>query len=125
MGIFKTHLQTFVILLISSLTVGAAEVDISKLPPVAAQKPDFVRDIYPIFKEHCVSCHGPEKQKGKYRIDTKEGAFKAGENGASIIPGHSEKSPLIHMVAGLIDEGLMPPPKAEPVWPAGPTTPRL
>ena len=64
MGIFKTHLQTFVILLISSLTVGAAEVDISKLPPVAAQKPDFVRDIYPIFKEHCVSCHGPEKPKG-------------------------------------------------------------
>ncbi len=25
----------------------AADVDLSKLPPVAEQKPDFVRDIYP------------------------------------------------------------------------------
>ncbi len=22
-----------------------------------------------LFKEHCVSCHGPEKQKGKFRVD--------------------------------------------------------
>ena len=24
---------------------------------------DFVRDVQPIFAEHCVSCHGPDKQK--------------------------------------------------------------
>uniref|UniRef100_UPI0037C69B7C DUF1587 domain-containing protein n=1 Tax=Prosthecobacter sp. TaxID=1965333 RepID=UPI0037C69B7C len=23
----------------------------------------------PLFKEHCVSCHGAEKQKGKFRVD--------------------------------------------------------
>ena len=22
-----------------------------------------------LFKEHCVSCHGPEKQKGLFRVD--------------------------------------------------------
>lgn len=103
--------------LLRGLTTGgiAAEVDISKLPPAATGKIDFARDIYPMFKEHCIKCHGPEKQKGKYRMDTKEGAFKPGENGANIVPGKSDKSPVIHMVAGLIDEMLMPPPKAEPL----------
>ncbi|MDB6040074.1 MAG: Protein of unknown function (DUF1553)/Protein of unknown function (DUF1549)/Planctomycete [Verrucomicrobiales bacterium] len=121
----------------SVLPLPSAEIDISKLPPVSAAAPDFARDIYPIFKENCISCHGPEKQKGKYRIDTREGAFKAGSEGSNIIPGHSEKSPLIHMVAGLIEDGLMPPPKADPltkeqigqlrawidagaIWPEGP-----
>jgi len=22
-----------------------------------------------LFKKHCVSCHGPEKQEGKFRVD--------------------------------------------------------
>ncbi len=91
-----------------------AEVDTKKLPLPVSRKIDFAKDVYPILKENCIKCHGPEKQKGKYRIDTKEGAFKKGDNGAFILPGNSEKSPLIHMVAGLIEEGLMPPPSDKP-----------
>jgi mono/diheme cytochrome c family protein len=130
-------IRGFTIAVTSTLLSSAAEVDVSKIPPAATQKIDFARDVYPIFKEHCISCHGPDKQKGKYRLDTRDGAFKPGENGAAIIPSHAEKSPLIHMVAGLVEEGLMPPPKAEPltreeigllrawidqgaVWPDGP-----
>ena len=97
-------------LLALASAVPAAEVDVKKLPLPAPRKVDFEKEIYPLFKESCFSCHGPEKQKGKYRLDTKEGAFKKGDDGPHIIPGNSEKSPLIHMVAGLIDEGLMPPP---------------
>ncbi len=93
---------------------AADKVDTSKLPLPAARKVDFEKEIYPIFVDKCVSCHGPQKQKGKYRIDTKEFALKAGKDGALIIPGSSEKSPLVHMVAGLIDEGLMPPPSDKP-----------
>ncbi len=36
-------------------------------------KPDhagFSNIVQPFLKEHCVSCHGPEKQKGKLRLDT-------------------------------------------------------
>ena len=29
----------------------------------------------PFFKQYCVKCHGPEKQKGKLRLDTLEPAF--------------------------------------------------
>ena len=91
-----------------------AAVDTSKLPLPVARKVDFTKDVYPIFKEGCLKCHGPEKQKGKYRMDTREGAFKKGDAGPFIVAGNSEKSPIIHMVAGLIEEGLMPPPSDKP-----------
>lgn len=96
------------------LPLMAAGVDVKKLPLPVPRKVDFAKEVYPIFKEACVKCHGPEKQKGKYRIDTKEGAFKNGDSGPFIVAGSSEKSPFIHMVAGLIDEGLMPPPSDKP-----------
>lgn len=96
-----------------ALWVGAAfaaTLDLGKLPLPVPRKVDFEKDVYPIFTEKCISCHGPKKQKGRYRIDTKEGAFKQGDGGSFIVPGNSEKSPLIHIVAGLIEDGLMPPP---------------
>ena len=96
------------------LTIASAEdVDLTKLPPAANVPVDFSREIYPIFKESCVQCHGPDKHKGNYRLDTKEGAFKPGKDGPNIIPGNSAKSPLIQMVAGLVEDGLMPPPDAK------------
>jgi len=97
-----------------ALNTFAAGVDISKLPLPIPRKVDFAKEIYPIFADKCISCHGPQKQKGKYRMDTKEFALKPGKEGPYIIPGSSEKSPLIHMVAGLIEEGLMPPPSDKP-----------
>jgi mono/diheme cytochrome c family protein len=41
------------------------------LIPLAAQAADSVmhEKHRALFKEHCISCHGPEKQKGKFRVD--------------------------------------------------------
>ncbi len=73
MDILRNRFHAFVSLLISSLAIAAAEVDLSKLPPASSRKPDFIQDIYPIFTEHCICCHGPEKQKGKNAPDRYEG----------------------------------------------------
>jgi len=89
-------------------------VDVSKLPLPVARPVEFVQEIYPIFKESCIACHGPEKQKGKYRMDTKAAAFKDTDYGPTIVAGKSEHSSLIHMVAGLVEEMLMPPPSDKP-----------
>ena len=35
----------------------------------AAEPVSFPADIRPYLEEHCVRCHGPEKQKGKFRVD--------------------------------------------------------
>ena len=97
------------------LAADKARIDVSKIPLPVPRKVDFTRDVYPIFKESCFSCHGPEKQKGKYRMDTREGAFKVTDDyGPSIKAGKSEESAIIHMVCGLIDEMLMPPPSDKP-----------
>jgi hypothetical protein len=53
-----THI--FTALLLAQLTAHAAESE----PRVAMQEKHRA-----LFKEHCISCHGPEKQKGKFRVD--------------------------------------------------------
>lgn len=95
--------------LLPGLTLAAADVDVSRLPPAAGHTVDFARDIQPIFTANCLKCHGPEKQKGGFRVDVKEVALRGGDNYAPAIrPGKSAESPLIHFVAGLVDDMLMP-----------------
>jgi len=92
-----------------SLPLAAApSVDSSKLPPAARRPVDFANDIRPIFRANCHSCHGPDKQKSGLRLDVKAAALDGGEHGRDIIPGHSAASPLIHFVAGLVEDMQMP-----------------
>src|SRR3989442_1626333 len=64
----------------------------------AAEKVDFVKDIQPILQQTCVKCHGPEKQKGKLRLDSKEATFKGGKDGLVITPGDADKSELYRRI---------------------------
>ena len=95
--------------LLPGVLFAAADVDVSKLPPAASRAVDFARDIQPIFTATCLKCHGPEKQKGGFRVDVKAVALRGGDNYAPAIrPGKSAESPLIHFVAGLVDDMVMP-----------------
>src|SRR5436189_5550430 len=51
----------------------------SKLPVAATEKVDFERQVWPILDNRCIRCHGPERPKSKFRIDSKENALKGGE----------------------------------------------
>jgi hypothetical protein len=75
---------------------------------------DFAGDIAPIFREHCLACHGSDKQKSDYRLDVREIALGGGESGElAIVPGKSGASPLIRFVTGEDAEMLMPPKKSD------------
>jgi hypothetical protein len=74
-------------------------------PPVQV---DFVRDVQPILRTHCWACHGPEKQKGKLRLDSKELAFKGGLSGKVIVPGDAKKSLLYERVVTDNEDERMP-----------------
>jgi uncharacterized membrane protein len=87
----------------------AVEIDESKLPPPAAEKIDFVRDISPILQNHCLKCHSDEKPRSHFHLTSREAALRGGERGVDIIPGQSAKSPLIKYVARLDEEIVMPP----------------
>lgn len=93
----------------------AAEVDGSKLPPAAVREVDFVADIQALLEKHCLKCHGPEKQKGGWRVDVRDVALKGGDNFApNVLPGRSAESPLIHFVGGL-DPDMKMPAKGDPL----------
>ncbi len=92
------------------LTVAAASLDLSKLPPASTKKDlTFEKDIKPVFEKSCTKCHGSEKQKGKLRLDSLAAVKKGGENGEIIVEGKSEKSSLVHAIAALDPDMTMPP----------------
>jgi hypothetical protein len=78
------------------------------LPPVALVQIDFRRDIEPLLREKCQSCHGPQQQLSGLRLDTRIAALAGGNRGVAIKPGNSQESRLIHLVAGLNGELRMP-----------------
>jgi mono/diheme cytochrome c family protein len=67
-------------------------------PGLAEDKIEFSAKIRPIFQQSCIKCHGPEKQKGKLRLDSKSAAFKGSENGPVIKPGKADESELYKRV---------------------------
>jgi mono/diheme cytochrome c family protein len=93
-----------------------AQVDSAKLPPATA-KYDFDKDIRPLLEQTCVECHGSEKQKGGFRLDTREMLLKGGENGDAVKLGKSADSALIHHVARIDEDTAMPPKKERALTP--------
>jgi mono/diheme cytochrome c family protein len=89
------------------------QVDTSKLPPASDKKDvTYAADIQPLFEKSCVKCHGPEKPKGRLRLDSLQGVLKGGEDGKVVKPGDSAGSMLIHNVAHIGDpDDYMPPPR--------------
>lgn len=68
----------------------------------------FESKVRPILQEHCVSCHGPEKQKSALRLDTGEGLHAGGSRGPVVVPGAPEASLLYQVVAGIGDLEMPP-----------------
>ncbi|MEX2288306.1 MAG: DUF1553 domain-containing protein [Planctomycetaceae bacterium] len=61
---------------------------------------DFVRDVAPIFAEHCTTCHGSDAQQGGLRLDARKSVFGGGLTGPAVIAGSADKSLLLHRIRG-------------------------
>jgi mono/diheme cytochrome c family protein len=79
-----------------------------QLPPPAARTVDFVKDIQPILQVSCAQCHGRGKDKGGFKIDTREDFLRGGDSGPAARSGDSAGSLVIEMVSGLDPDNLMP-----------------
>ena len=84
-------------------------VDVSKLPAAVARPINFANDIQPILEHACLKCHNANVSMSGLRLDDREHALKGGDLGADIVPGHSERSRLIHFAGRLVSELEMPP----------------
>lgn len=69
----------------------------------------FQKEIAPILMNKCQGCHGPEKSKGAFRLDTFERLNKAGEsNAAPLVAGKSKASHLYQLITTADDDDRMP-----------------
>src|SRR5262245_58048798 len=71
-------------------------------------KIDFARDVQPLFKAHCIECHGPDEQKNGFRLDRRRDAMRGG-TGTVIGPGSSASSRLYLRLVGSNYGQQMPP----------------
>ncbi|HZE98466.1 MAG TPA: PSD1 and planctomycete cytochrome C domain-containing protein [Planctomycetota bacterium] len=81
----------------------------------AAQEPaveHFEKKVRPVLHASCVPCHGPEKQKGGLRLDSRAGLQKGGDSGAVVVAGDPDKSLLMKAVRQTDPDLVMPPKKA-------------
>jgi hypothetical protein len=94
----------------------------------------FTREIAPVLASACADCHGPKKQRGGLRLDSRDALLKGGGRGPAVVPGEPDKSILIKALRHADDDLQMPPKKQLPaavvdafaawvrdgaVWPVG------
>lgn len=69
--------------------------------PGSAPAVDFVRDIKPIFVEHCYECHGPGEERGGLSLAQHALALAGGDSGPALVPGSAGTSLLVARVTGV------------------------
>lgn len=83
---------------------------VSKPIPNVQQAVAYNDIVQPILEARCYNCHGPNKQKGKLRLDEQAFIEKGGEDGKVIIAGSAGESELIKRILLPKDnEDHMPP----------------
>ncbi|HZP00195.1 MAG TPA: PSD1 and planctomycete cytochrome C domain-containing protein [Terriglobia bacterium] len=106
MGAIGTLLSAGLVLLAAGQEPKARASDAPQQASVKAI--EFDRDLAPIFREHCVACHGSQKSQARLRLDSEEGVLEGGVSGRAIIPGNSQESLLVKRIIGSVDAPRMP-----------------
>jgi mono/diheme cytochrome c family protein len=87
------------------------------LPPPAPRLVQFKQDVQPVLETRCMHCHGRGRDKGGLQMDNRELLLRGGDSGPAIIPGKSDESLLIQLVASTDPVTVMPR-KGKPLTPA-------
>lgn len=95
---------------------GNDSVSNAAIKPVADVQEAFVYNdiVKPILQTKCYSCHGPNKQKGKLRMDDEQLLMKGGKDGKVIEPGSADQSEMIKRLLLPVDNEDHMPPKEKP-----------
>jgi mono/diheme cytochrome c family protein len=58
----------------------------------------FETNIRPLLLEHCIKCHGDQKQEGGLRLDSREAFLTGGDTGPALVVGDAAKSLLVDAI---------------------------
>ncbi|MEX2382530.1 MAG: PSD1 and planctomycete cytochrome C domain-containing protein [Opitutales bacterium] len=78
------------------------------IPPPAGKEIHFIADIKPILEASCIECHGDGRTRGDFSINTRENLLRGSDYGPVVVPGKSEESYLIELVAAIDPDNFMP-----------------
>lgn len=74
----------------------------------------FDRNVLPILEQHCVRCHGAERQRSDLRLDSLEGVLAGSFWGLVVVPGQPDESLLVDAVRDPFSMGIHLPPVRVP-----------
>ncbi len=100
----KPKARTFLAAIVAMGQIALAE----SAPGLSADQ-HFLLRVQPLLDSRCVSCHGPDKQKGSLRLDSREALLKGGDIGPSVLPGKPAESLLLQAVLHAKTDLEMPP----------------
>ena len=84
---------------------------------LSAAPVDFAREVEPLLIKRCSECHGPDKQKGDLRLDSRSAALKPAKSGkAAVVPGKADASGMLARIVSHDPDEVMPP-KGGPLSP--------
>src|ERR1051326_5229363 len=88
-----------------SLPVVCSLAALRLLSAQTTSKVDFARDVQPILRQNCVTCHSGSQPASGMRLDRKSAVI----NRRGAVPGSAENSFLFHRISGN-DYGMQMPP---------------
>ena len=100
-----------VVLIALTLCCATAGDSFGEEPPTPSALEFFEKKVRPLLVDHCFECHNDKKQRGGFRLDTREFLLKGTDNGPGLIPGRPDDSRLMHAVR--YEDDLKMPPKAK------------
>lgn len=69
----------------------------------------FEQQVRPLLTDHCVSCHGPEKQENGLRLDARAAFLRGGDSGPLLASDNTPEGRFIEAVRSESDDLQMPP----------------
>jgi WD40 repeat protein len=89
--------------LLPALLIGAGSLADS------SSSPSFTADVAPLLQEHCVVCHGPDKSKGRFRLDSYASLLKPGSSKLpTVVPSRPEASHFYQLIVETNADDRMP-----------------
>jgi|RhiMethySRZTD1v2_1073278.scaffolds.fasta_scaffold12100_4 ankyrin repeat protein/mono/diheme cytochrome c family protein len=95
-------------LLLTFAGLGSATIAQTQEPPKDATS-QFVRDVVPVLRDKCISCHGPKIRQAGLRLDTRIEILRGGKSGPAILENDEAKSLLVRRISGS-EAGMQMPP---------------
>ena len=88
-----------------ALSVSLVLLSASSLTALAADGPDFAKEVQPVLAAKCLKCHGETDPKGNLDLRSKAGMLAGGDSGPAIVEKDVAKSLLLQRITA----GEMPP----------------